>query len=271
MMTRSHVLARIQMRKAFGISVVRKVMPRQLSPDAIKLEYAKALLPFIQEAWKLVEREVLPLVKQELGRQDADWNALLDKLNERYFANLSTHALSDVIRRFASRTSAWNKAQLHSQVVAALGVELPFHEPGFARLVDSFLSENLALVKTIPNRFLDDVEREVVRAVRQGVRYADLAETLTARFGVAEREAERVARDQVGKFYADVNKARQEDLGLTGYVWRTMNDGRVRDDHQRREGKKFTWAKAPAGGHPGEAVLCRCYAEPDLSPFLEAA
>lgn len=271
MMTRAHITARIQVRKAFGLSVARTKMPRQLPPTLVSVEYAKALLPFLQVAWALVEREVLPLAQQELSRRDADWNTLLDRLSERFFGQLSTAELSEVIRRFASRTSAWNKDQLYKQIQAGLGVELPFFEPGFSKMVEDFLAENLALVKSIPNRFLDEVEAEVVRAVKEGRRYEDLATTLRDRFGIAERRAEVLARDQVGKFYADVNQVRQEELGLTHYRWRTMNDGRVRDQHQKREGKRFSWKTPPAGGHPGEAPLCRCYAEPDLSPFLEAA
>ena len=46
------------------------------------------------------------------------------------------------------------------------------------------------------------------------------------------------------------------------YVWRTMEDEKVRDSHAVREGHIYNWNLAPVGGHPGEDYNCRCYAEP---------
>lgn len=268
----THLRAQMMLRKMLRINArPRVVMPRQLPPDTVILSYAKDLEGVLRPALELIEREVLPLAKQELSRRDADWNALLDDISEKFFKSLSVSSLISMIRESALRTSSWQRAQLRSQVSAALGVDLPLADALLGPRLDAFVKENLALIKSVPNRFIDDVEREVVGAVRRGVRYADLAETIEARFGVAKREALRLAKDQTLKLYADLNQVRQEDLGLTKYIWRTMSDGRTRPAHQRREGKSFSWTSSPPGGAPGQAVGCRCYAEPDLTPLLEAA
>ncbi|TXH57102.1 MAG: hypothetical protein E6Q97_05015 [Desulfurellales bacterium] len=39
----------------------------------------------------------------------------------------------------------------------------------------------------------------------------------------------------------------------------------MREEHEDREGESYTWTDPPEDGHPGEAVNCRCYAEPDFS------
>lgn len=65
-------------------------------------------------------------------------------------------------------------------------------------------------------------------------------------------------------------------MGVTGYIWRTANDNRVRDNHGDLDGQRFTWDDPPMGGgtsedepgHSGSGIQCRCYAEPDLSPLL---
>lgn len=52
-----------------------------------------------------------------------------------------------------------------------------------------------------------------------------------------------------------------KDAGRTGqYVWRTAGDGKVRLSHRQNEGRLFSWADAPATGHPGEGYNCRCEA-----------
>ncbi len=43
----------------------------------------------------------------------------------------------------------------------------------------------------------------------------------------------------------------------------------VREDHDDREGEQFDWSDPPEDGHPGEAVNCRCWPEPDLSDIIE--
>ncbi len=50
--------------------------------------------------------------------------------------------------------------------------------------------------------------------------------------------------------------------GATGfYIWRTVQDNRVRKTHVEREGHVFSWEIEPLGGHPGQDNHCRCWAE----------
>lgn len=50
-------------------------------------------------------------------------------------------------------------------------------------------------------------------------------------------------------------------MNSTHYIWRTVQDSKVRSSHADREGKTFSWTNPPKGGHPGEAYNCRCWAE----------
>lgn len=59
-----------------------------------------------------------------------------------------------------------------------------------------------------------------------------------------------------------INQLRQEDLGIERYTWRSQDDAKVRDIHAEHDDQVFRWDSPPAGGHPGEAHNCRCYAEP---------
>ncbi len=269
MMSRAFITTMIRQRKALGLAARRRKIPRQVRPETIMLSYAEALGPFLEAAKREVELELLPLARRLL-RLDGEVNDLLDRLSERFFARFPSGALEDVIRRYAARTSDWSRAELSRAIIAGLGVDLPLSDPGLANRIADFVSENVALVKSIPNQYFDQVEQLVTQSVREGKRYEEVAVEIERRFGVAQGAARKVARDQVSKFYSDLNQARQEDLGVTGYIWRTMRDGRTRPEHQKREGQRFDWGIPPVGGHPGQAALCRCYAEPDLSPFLGA-
>jgi SPP1 gp7 family putative phage head morphogenesis protein len=59
-----------------------------------------------------------------------------------------------------------------------------------------------------------------------------------------------------------INQLRQQDLGIERYIWRSQDDAKVRDSHAGYDDQVFRWDEPPAGGHPGQAHNCRCYAEP---------
>lgn len=59
-----------------------------------------------------------------------------------------------------------------------------------------------------------------------------------------------------------INQLRQQDLGIERYIWRSQDDAKVRDSHAEYDDQVFRWDEPPAGGHPGQAHNCRCYAEP---------
>lgn len=62
-----------------------------------------------------------------------------------------------------------------------------------------------------------------------------------------------------------LDELRQQSFGITHYIWRSQDDGKVRDSHRRADDQIFAWAKPPSIGHPGEEYGCRCWAEPILS------
>ncbi|MFD3188658.1 phage minor head protein [Sedimentitalea sp. HM32M-2] len=66
-----------------------------------------------------------------------------------------------------------------------------------------------------------------------------------------------------------INQLRQKDLGIERYIWRSQDDAKVRDSHAEYDDQVFRWDDPPAGGHPGEAHNCRCYAEP-VAPALQS-
>lgn len=62
---------------------------------------------------------------------------------------------------------------------------------------------------------------------------------------------------------AKADQIRAERIGSKGYIWRGSDCCPSCD---KQDGKKFTWAKPPKTGHPGEGRLCpngycRCWAE----------
>lgn len=162
------------------------------------------------------------------------------------------------------------------------------------------------LITTIPGEYLG----QVARAVRDNFIGVPLPEgrSLTAQIqhlgDVSYGRAKLIARDQTKKLNSNLNQARQQSIGITVYIWKTVKDERVvgkpgglypqgnkaHGNHYMMEGlycrwddslvysedKGKTWKKRRAEmpqTHPGQDIQCRCHAAPviDIDQILKYA
>lgn len=195
--------------------------------------------------------------------------AMIDRARKALDAKLNHRVLEDLARQYGQATSMFQRAQLARQVRAAIGIDLVNSDPNVPALMEHFVAENVALIKSLANRTLDDVEKTVTRAFTTGARAEDVADEIQQRYGVSERHARLIARDQIGKLNGQVNAARQKELGINKFTWRTVKDERVRDEHRALEGQVFSYDALPEEGLPGEPINCRCSAEPYFGDLLD--
>lgn len=174
-------------------------------------------------------------------------------------------ALSKMIRKYAKNTVDFQERHLKELVKNTVSVDVFLDDTKLEKTVKKFIDENVDLIQSIPEDLANQLQPIIFEAASQGARQEDIEDKIAQRFSVTRTRAKVIARDQIGKMYSDVNTIRQEELGITKYIWRTANDDRVRPEHERREGKSFAWDDPPFDGRPGTAILCRCYAEPDFN------
>lgn len=206
------------------------------------------------------------------GREAAD---LLAQARRMAGGLLDQRQLESLATIFARRTADYQREQLRRQVRAVLGVDVFASDKRLAALVDDFVQHNVSLIRRIPDKLHSEVDAMVQRSVTSGTLNDDLADDLAARFSIAEDHAELIARDQIGKFYGDVNSSRQRELGVTRFIWRTARDERVRESHAELDGEEFSYDDLPTNERdeeirPGDDIQCRCYAEPIFDDILAA-
>lgn len=280
------------------LTLLRKRAPKPVPPTGIQVSYYAELKRMVAYARKLVEKRLLPVLPDLLGRAaaqrgdsisqavhlDAEGGNPQRRVNkiirgmESALSKAFPHdRLEALAERVAEATSEHQKAELLRQVKSTVGVDLKnIADRKLRPRVKQFAAENVALIKTIPQQLFADVEKRVLSGMRQGLRHEELAEQLQERFGVSESRAKLIARDQVLKFNGELNKVRQQDLGVTRFVWRTVHDNRVREVHSERDGKTYSWDDPPGdesdpgdGSFPGEGINCRCWSEPVISDLVD--
>jgi SPP1 gp7 family putative phage head morphogenesis protein len=196
--------------------------------------------------------------------------ALIEGARLRLTDAIHPNRVDAIATKFAKQTSDWQRMQLRRQAKAALGIDVTTTDTNIPALIEHFVSENVSLIKSFGNKTMDDVEKIVTRAITSGRQTEDVAKDIGDRFDIGERHARMIARDQIGKLNGQISATRHRELGLRRFIWRTVGDDRVRDEHtdlqEESESEPFEYGDPPdtddGPAMPGEPILCRCSDEP---------
>jgi len=137
---------------------------------------------------------------------------------------------------------------------------------------DTRVAGQIAVARDKNIKLVEDAHREYASKVRKvindptnfGLRVEEVQKLLPD----CEGRAELIARDQTLKLNGQINQTRQENAGVTSYIWSTSKDERVRPMHQDLEGTEQDWNDPPitaedgSVNHPGQDYSCRCVGLP---------
>lgn len=268
-----------------------------LYPATVERQYTRLLRGLVADMAKETERQ---LRERQLLRLDS-WSDDLDALFV-YLAQFADSLVAPIVFKLPNiygAVSKHNDREWRLVVKAGTGISIPSavgapglvspfqeivkrfgmgvdvyrSEPWLAELQKNWVSQNTSLIKSVPTQYMAKVEQIVRTGVMAGTSSREIAKQVKDASGVSDRRAKIIARNEIGNANAELTKYRQMDLGVKNYRWVTAHDERVRGNpsgrypnaipsHYARDGKVFEWANPPAGGHPGMAILCRCYASP---------
>lgn len=160
--------------------------------------------------------------------------------------------------------------QAFERAAARQGLDLRvlLHSPGVGEAYKERVAHNITLITSIVTHSRDAVAKLVTENVIAGTRAEELAKQIEHVGEVSASRARTIAATEVSKAGTALTRARAEDVGSEGYIWRTARDGDVRDSHRAMEGRFVKWSEPPTldnmTGHAGEFPNDRCYAEPVL-------
>lgn len=200
-------------------------------------------------------------------RQDAwidDFRSVFDAAEGEFYRSYSDVEIKNIAMRMGISVEEFNRRQMERMWRRVTGVDVIASEPWLATELQNAVQRNVALIKSIPEQYFQQLETGILDRFSQGVRWEDISEWIIERTEVAESRANTIARDQVGKLNGTITQLRMESAGVKKYIWRTSLDERVRLDHKKREGETFYWSDPPEDGHPGQPINCRCSAEPSF-------
>lgn len=207
----------------------------KLAADAAPSGRVKKILDELAARWKLKFEEAAP------------------KISEMYLKSM--YNATDNSLRQALKDAGW-----------AVKFEMT---PTVRDVFTASVQENVSLITSIPQEYLQQVEGVVMRTYSAGRDLQAMEQELKKLYPEAADRVALIARDQSNKANAAVNRARQTELGITEGIWMHSSAGKTpRPSHVAagKEKRRFNLAKGcyiVEGGKgefilPGQKINCRC-------------
>lgn len=127
--------------------------------------------------------------------------------------------------------------------------------------------ENVALIKSIPAKYHNQVTFLVTEAAGQGRGRKWLEDELVALGHSTKSRAKLIAKDQLNKVTEVINVSRQRGLGITHNQWHhSSRPKQPRQAHIKADGKIYQLDKGCLIDgeyiYPGQKINCYCYSSP---------
>ncbi len=234
------------------------------------MRYQRALMSLISqmsasvEYWLTAQRRSDPPELAQDALPAAEMRKELRKLSKRWqdkFDGMAPKVAESFLKNQFKGTDAAMRQALRD---AGWSIEFTM-TPAMRDAFEASLAENVGLIRSIPQRYLQEVEGIVMRNYAAGRNLKAMAAEIKSRYEVTANRAVLISRDQSNKANAVVQKARQTELGIKEAVWIHSHAGREpRRTHVAMNGKRYEIAKGMYDSAvkrwvlPGELVGCRC-------------
>lgn len=187
----------------------------------------------------------------------------LRKRWERYFASMARRLATDVVEAaYKANKTAW-QGQVRRE-----GFDIPLQlSPAQRTIMDVKVADNVALIKSIPEQYFTKIEGDVSRGFLAGRDLEAIAAELRKTAGTTMNRAALIANDQSNKLTAQMNSARQRELGVRYAYWKHSTAGKEpRITHMRASRENWIYDTQVGINFgdsfgfvlPGVAINCRC-------------
>jgi len=246
----------------------KKLVRPTRNSRAEEIKYRKELDALVGSLKDTTASNLIPILKALQSEYVTDGYAkTLEETFNRMrmsYENIGRQA-AIVSNSFVTGSDQVNKKRFYSAMQQAVGVDLQsiVQREDLEDVLVATTRENISLIKSIPEEYFKKIESIVFTGTTQGRNSQSMIKQIKDLNKSTTKRAKLIARDQSSKLNSALNQKRQQNLGIEEYIWRTAGDGRVRPDHDSKNGKVFRWDKPPADtGHPGQDIQCRCVAQP---------
>jgi SPP1 gp7 family putative phage head morphogenesis protein len=194
-------------------------------------------------------------------------NALMAK-----FGSLFDLRAKPMAKKFAKQADRASSAAVHSSIKelsGGLSLGTRKLDPDTREILKATIEENVGLIKSIPQKYLGDVQGAVMRSITSKNGMNDLIPQLQKYKGITYRRARFIAADQTRKANSALSNGRLQKLGVEKFEWIHTSSPHPRHLHEKLDGQIFRFDNPPIiqkdpeiRGLPAQLPGCRCRALP---------
>jgi uncharacterized protein with gpF-like domain len=226
-------------------------------------DMARSVQYWLKAAW----RDNPPIQRGTMAADTSPVKALqraLSKLSRAWIKRFDDLSVQ-LATRFADKSVKHTNTAMQAALTDA-GFAIEFKmTAGATEALNAVVAENVGLIRSIPQKYLQAVEQRVWQTVAQGSDLNALANGLKDEYGITWKRAKLIARDQNTKATAAIEAARRQDLGIRQAIWVHSGAGKEpRPSHVQAGADKLVFdldKGAYLDGEwvlPGYAINCRC-------------
>lgn len=253
--------------------------------------YRKKLKALVKKMREDVEKKVLDLLRGNTYKEYKEYNKklttmdasigseskiMLNKLKQKFVSFFSKRAkklaeemVNGVLKdnRVILNNSLREMADPKDRAIELRSPLLPkYTSKNVKEQVKILINENIALIKDIPEKYMNQVSGDLYRNLTGEVDLQKMKNDLMKRGGMTERRAKNIAEDQTRKASNVINAERMKAVGIKYFEWSHSGGGQnPRKLHMEMDGKIYSFDDLPIidentgeRGIPGQLPNCRC-------------
>jgi len=250
-------------------------------------KYNRTLQKMVKLMTKITKEKLIALFKSDLGKEyfkdqkelaamDASLSSqariLLNALIKQFKIIFDTNAL-DIAEKMVQEQNNYSEKSLNNSIKQLTGgfeLQGDFIPASLKEVIKASISENVYLIKSIPEKYFTDITGSVMRSITGGGGVKQLIKDLNKYTNQSKRRVKNIALDQTRKAYNSINRQRMMSAGYTKFKWLHSGGGQQpRKDHVKMNGNIYSFDDPPIidkntgeRGFPGQAINCGCTMQP---------
>ena len=202
------------------------------------------------------------------------WYDAIEQVMQSLLARWGSERVRMVAERIAGEFVRTSLAGATRVMRRTAGIDVFNGSPALQSYLQASAKQNAELIRSIPEEYLNRVSTLVQSNMRSGMRPSFIEKAMQEQFGVTQRKARFIARDQAGKIQGELAEKQQRGAGFSHFEWIDSSDSRVRHRHEEIANKVtefgrgiYSWSDLPLSDKglpikPGQDFACRCSSRP---------
>jgi|WetSurMetagenome_2_1015567.scaffolds.fasta_scaffold02830_5 hypothetical protein len=272
-------------------------------PYAVEKSYAVKISDYSLEFIKNIDTVLDKFVSAHFDSDSSDIDTLWTQMEEelqRYYGDAVYNSgnLGIIIAAVAEKVFGSNKYYMQKQLEVIAGVPFSIDTPWWDEVKNLWMQQNYSLIKTMSSDYITKLNQLLLTGISNGYGIDKISAQIQAlQKDITGAHSRLIARDQIGKINALVQKNQATYIGMNSYYWQTCRDEKVRGNPSGKYPKAIpshwimdnllctwddpdvystdlgkTWIKKTSmmeSLQVGMAIQCRCVAAPSWNIFVK--